>query len=342
LQKDEAKMKVTFRKTQIDGDGDPLVKSIVHFLATVASLLLLTGNVNAKAAAYSSDDVAQQQRQCSSDAQRESFVSDSIVVDLVALAARDAADANEVAVADCYWTFTTADDRILVLSATNLQQIEAFVDIHNGLSVEEGNKLLLKDQVVLEKSRKDLPPSVYSTGKSVLLRIDHAKLLAASKMSDAPLNSFQLRIAKAVNCPFNLGAESQCGRILDSESCYCATFTLRTWQGQYDYCRANNGGMSLVALETNAEEKAIHDSWTTTTKFWCSLNDFRNTGIYIWAATASNLYPWGGGVGYANWAPGQPDHATADSNCITMNNVQAGWDDFSCLDTYNGVCELQP
>ena len=49
-------MKVTFRKTQIDGDGDPLVKSIVHFLATVASLLLLTGNVNAKAAAYSLDD----------------------------------------------------------------------------------------------------------------------------------------------------------------------------------------------------------------------------------------------------------------------------------------------
>ena len=73
--------------------------------------------------------MAQQQRQCSSDAQRESFVSDSIVVDLVALAARDAADANEVAVADCYWTFTTADDRILVLSATNLQQIEAFVDV---------------------------------------------------------------------------------------------------------------------------------------------------------------------------------------------------------------------
>ena len=67
------------------------------------------------------------------------------------------------------------------------------------MSVEDGNKLLLKDQVVLEKSRKDLPPSVYSTGKSVLIRIDHAKLLAASKMSDdVPLNSFQLRIAKVL------------------------------------------------------------------------------------------------------------------------------------------------
>ena len=37
----------------------------------------------------------------------------------------------------------------------------------------------------------------------------------------------------------------------------------RTWQQQYDYCRANNGGMNLVALESNPEEKAIHAAWTT-------------------------------------------------------------------------------
>ena len=118
------------------------------------------------------------------------------------------------------------------------------VQIHDGMSVNDAT-LLLKNQVVLEKSRKDLPPAVYSTGKSALIHIDHAKLLAASKM--APVNAFQLRIAKvlvqiqnfylylhvktnviiqAVNCPFNLGAESQCGRILDDQSCYCATFTL--------------------------------------------------------------------------------------------------------------------
>ena len=32
-------------------------------------------------------------------------------------------------------------------------------------------------------------------------------------------------IIKAVNCPFNLGLESQCGRVVDQESCYCASFT---------------------------------------------------------------------------------------------------------------------
>ena len=37
----------------------------------------------------------------------------------------------------------------------------------------------------------------------------------------------------------------------------------RTWQQQYDYCRANNGGMDLVSLESNPEEKAIHAAWTT-------------------------------------------------------------------------------
>jgi hypothetical protein len=37
----------------------------------------------------------------------------------------------------------------------------------------------------------------------------------------------------------------------------------RNWQGQYDYCRANNGGMDLVSLESNEEERAIHAAWTT-------------------------------------------------------------------------------
>ena len=31
--------------------------------------------------------------------------------------------------------------------------------------------------------------------------------------------------SQAVKCPFNLGSESQCGRIIDQTSCYCATFT---------------------------------------------------------------------------------------------------------------------
>jgi len=65
--------------------------------------------------------------ECSGE--REIFVSDSMLVDLVSLAARDADDADSGVVAGCYWKFTTADDRIIVLSAANLQYIEAFIDV---------------------------------------------------------------------------------------------------------------------------------------------------------------------------------------------------------------------
>ena len=48
--------------------------------------------------------------------------------------------------------------------------------------------------MVLEKSRKDLPPSVYTTGQSVLIRIDHLKMISTSKT--LPIDFFNLRIAK--------------------------------------------------------------------------------------------------------------------------------------------------
>lgn len=78
------------------------------------------------------------------------------------------------------------------------------------------------------------------------------------------------------------------------------------------------------------------------TKFWSSLNDFKNEGTYIWASTGTNLYPWGGGIGYANWAPMQPDNATPDEDCVTINNVNSGWDDNSCTSLYEAICELHP
>ena len=68
------------------------------------------------------------------------------------------------------------------------------------------------------------------------------------------------------------------------------------------------------------------------TKFWCSLNDFRNPGIYIWAQSATNLYPWKGGVSYANWSPQQPDHSTTDSNCVAawLQLLQDGMISLAC------------
>jgi len=42
-------------------------------------------------------------------------------------------------------------------------------------------------------------------------------------------------------------------------------FFQRNWQSQYDFCRVNNGGMDLLSLESNEEERAIHAAWTTST-----------------------------------------------------------------------------
>ena len=70
------------------------------------------------------------------------------------------------------------------------------IKVYDGLSDEEP-ELTLMNQEKSEKSRKDLPPSLYTTGPSALVRIDHAKLFAASRT--LPINSLKLKVAKVFN-----------------------------------------------------------------------------------------------------------------------------------------------
>ena len=67
------------------------------------------------------------------------------------------------------------------------------IKVYDGSNVQEP-ELTLMNQQHSEKSHKDLPTSLYTTGPSAVVRIDHAKLLAASKT--LPINSLQLRVAK--------------------------------------------------------------------------------------------------------------------------------------------------
>ena len=78
--------------------------------------------------------------------------------------------------------------------------------------------------------------------------------------------------------------------------------------------------------------------------FWTSLNDIKSEGTYIWESTQKNLYPWGGGIGYANWAPTQPDNNNVvGENCILINwGNQKAWDDFTCSSLLDAICESQP
>ena len=77
--------------------------------------------------------------------------------------------------------------------------------------------------------------------------------------------------------------------------------------------------------------------------YWISLSDSIREGYYIWSSTGAYLYPWGGGIGYVNWASNQPDSASEDDDCIIVNNSAIeGWNDVSCTANYNAICELHP
>ena len=78
-----------------------------------------------------------------------------------------------------------------------------------------------------------------------------------------------------------------------------------------------------------------------------SLNDIKSEGTYIWESTQKNLYPWGGGIGYANWDPMEPNNLNDEEDCVVFNRrligmVGTGWNDFSCINTFDAICESQP
>ena len=79
-------------------------------------------------------------------------------------------------------------------------------------------------------------------------------------------------------------------------------------------------------------------------KFWMGLNDLATEGSYIWDGTRKNLYPWAGGIGYANWAQGEPNSIRGEDcgEIHYISNGITGWNDLSCSNTINAICESQP
>ena len=59
--------------------------------------------------------------------QCEFFVEDSMTVDLINLAAREAEINNNAF--ECYWKFTTSNGHIIVFSSPNLEKFEDFMDV---------------------------------------------------------------------------------------------------------------------------------------------------------------------------------------------------------------------
>ncbi|XP_057365336.1 uncharacterized protein LOC130686061 [Daphnia carinata] len=105
---------------------------------------------------------------------------------------------------DCVWHIQTQDNRILVFTVVNgnIGEAHDVLTIHDG-SNEDAPILRADNQKIFEVQKKDLPQAIYSSQSTALLRF---------KKTSAKV---QLKIQKAVDCPFNLGLETQCGRIFN-------------------------------------------------------------------------------------------------------------------------------
>ncbi|XP_057367612.1 CD209 antigen-like protein D [Daphnia carinata] len=230
---------------------------------------------------------------------------------------------------NCHWDIQTQDDRILVITALdgNLKEAQDFLAIHDGPG-KDSPILLVENQKMHAVSRKDMPEAVYTTQSTASIRF-----------KKAPTSNLKLKIQKAVDCPFNLGTASQCGRVIDDVSCYCASFTERSQTDQRVYCYNHN--MELLSLETFEKEQAIHAAWGYWARFWTSLTDAIDEGTWYWESTDTALLP-----GYSHWCYRQPDDAGlfGGEDCMIINYESDGcWNDADCdNDKYDAICQALP
>lgn len=242
------------------------------------------------------------------------FVEDSVVIDIPSL--RDD---------ECVWVIQTQKDRILVftLISESFEDVQDYLTIHDGFR-KDSPILQIENQKEYEASNKDLHPAIYTTSSVATLR---------SRGTRASV--LQLKIQKAVECPFNLGANTACGRVVDETSCYCANFALRNRADQMIFCY--NNYMKLVSLESYDEEQKIVSAWNVNS--WSSLTDQQGEGNWIWETTGAPMIP-----GYVNWNSGEPSGAGlfGEEDCMAFPEFEGGWNDVDCYVEKAGICELHP
>lgn len=124
-----------------------------------------------------------------------------------------------------------------------------FRKIHDGID-SKAPVLLVENRKLLELSNQDLPTTVYTSQSEAVIQFTKKPTsnlkLKIQKVTqnfhffsklfwfDQWLFGIGLMKNQAVRCAFNLGLDSQCGRVVDEVSCYCATFiNVRNWQIAY-------------------------------------------------------------------------------------------------------------
>ncbi|XP_046637228.1 CD209 antigen-like protein D [Daphnia pulicaria] len=241
------------------------------------------------------------------------FVDDEVVID---------GPFNE----DCIFQFETKEDRILAFSVVDgdLIETEIFLAIHDGID-SKAPVLLVENRKLLELSNQDLPTTVYTSQSEAVIQF-----------TKKPTSNLKLKIQKAVRCAFNLGLDSQCGRVVDEVSCYCATFINRIHPDQTMFCVDHN--MKLVSFENRTEEERVQAAWGTEVAYWTSLTDTRRDGSWLWESSMTVPV-------YTNWYPKRPNTAVNNvDDCMAYGGATflTFWGDVACTTMAHAVCEAQP
>lgn len=241
---------------------------------------------------------------------------------------------NEVVISgpfsdDFIWQFEAQENRILAFSILdgNIKDAQQFLSIHDGAGIDSPN-VQLENGDIMQLSRKGLPETLYTTTSKATVRF-----------SKFPKSHLKLKIQKAANCSYNIKPETQCGRMVDEVSCYCAVFTNKNQSDHTMSCVDN--GMKLVSFESKEEEELVRRTWSTQIPFWTSLTDTRRDGSWIWESTMTLL----SNQNYTNWFPGRP--LVQDSNQLNCmlyggSTYSSFWGDVNCSTLANAICEAQP
>uniref|UniRef100_A0A3P9D252 C-type lectin domain-containing protein n=1 Tax=Maylandia zebra TaxID=106582 RepID=A0A3P9D252_9CICH len=101
-------------------------------------------------------------------------------------------------------------------------------------------------------------------------------------------------------------------------SCYLLSESSGSWHSARKHC--TDQGADLVVIDSPEEQK----------RTWVGLNDIEQEGTWKWVdGTPLTLY----------WASHQPDNKLPAENCGHIRYQGTSWNDQSCEDSFQWVCE---
>ncbi|MEM7773118.1 MAG: lectin-like protein, partial [Cyanobacteria bacterium P01_A01_bin.37] len=120
------------------------------------------------------------------------------------------------------------------------------------------------------------------------------------------------------------------GAIVRNSKAYLMTESSQTWEEAQ--AEAQTYGGNLVAINDEAEQDWLSQTFGSTEKFWIGLTDATKEGEFRWVT--------GEPVTYTNWSPGQADNGHGNEDHVEMNFHQGKWNDQGAQSQRRGIIEI--